>query len=92
MHPLACSVVIAANPVADGVAAPPVIVTVLFEYAAVPLVPSRAASLTSILSTLAWFNEFDVVTKLAPNDFNVFANVNDDSDADVVGMLNVPAA
>lgn len=89
VHPLACSVAFAVNPVAEGVADVPVIVTVLFEYVAVPLVPSSAASLTSMLSTLAWFNELDVVTKFELTDFNVSANVKDERDADVVGMVIV---
>ena len=53
MHPRATNTALAANPVADGVADVPVIVTVLLEYAVVPFVPSNAANLTNILSTLA---------------------------------------
>lgn len=60
VQPLATSVAFAANPVADGVAEVPVIVTVLLLNDVVPLVPSSAASLTRILSTDAWLRAQDV--------------------------------
>ena len=89
MHPLPTRIAFAASPAALGVAAPPVIVTVLVEYATVPFVPSKAASLMRILSTDAWLRELDVVTKLELKSLSVFAKLNDVNEVDVVGIVNV---
>lgn len=52
MHPRACKVAFAVNPVALGADdVPPLKLTVLLLYEVVPPVPSNAASLTSMSST-----------------------------------------
>lgn len=53
VQPRATRVAFAASPVADGVEEVPVIVTVLVLNKVVPLVPSKAARRTRMLSTEA---------------------------------------
>ncbi len=66
MQPRATSVAFAAKPVADGADDVPVIVTVLFENAVVPFVPSNAANRISKLSTDVWLRAHEVNTTFPP--------------------------
>ena len=60
MQPRDTSVDFAASPVADGESDVPVIVTILLSNELVPLVPSSAANLINMLSTLACVKAQDV--------------------------------
>ena len=87
VQPRATSVAFADNPVADGVAEVPVIVTVFELYAVVNPVPSNAASLTSSPSTDATSKALLVMITLPSTRRNVLPSVKVDNAATAVMMF-----